>query len=306
MKLQEDIFDVGVAVGRFQVASLHWAHHDLIEQVCKRHDKVLVFVGLSAVKGGRENPLDFEARKQMILADFPNVTVGYVEDSVSDAVWSKNFDREVRKLLTPSQSVVVYGGRDSFIERYHGKLPTRQFEQESYTSGSEQRRHIASHSTKGTSEFREGVIWGVFNRFATCFPTVDIEIRDETETKILLGRKPDETQFRLPGGFIDPEKDKTAESAARREAYEETRITITDPKYVASVVVDDWRYRNEVDKIMTFVFRAKVLQGPVLTGIRSDLDDLAETRWFEVAKIKRNEIVSTHHPLFDVLGIELH
>jgi bifunctional NMN adenylyltransferase/nudix hydrolase len=299
MKLSEEQYDVGVVVGRFQVATLHWAHAELIQQVVDRHSKVLVFIGLAPVRNSQANPLDFEARKQMILADFPNVTVGYVEDSHSDVVWSRNFDKEVRKLLTPSQSVCVYGGRDSFIERYHGKLPVREFEQESWVSGTEMRKQIASRSTKATPEFREGVIWATFNRWPTCFPTVDIAIFNEDGSKILLGRKPDEQKFRLPGGFIDP-TDPSAEAAARREAAEETHAAITDPVYVASVVVDDWRYRGEIDRIMTFLFRAKVMHGPLEAG-----DDLSEIRWFPVNAISKTEIVETHWPLMAALNIDL-
>jgi bifunctional NMN adenylyltransferase/nudix hydrolase len=298
MKLKEEQYDVGVVVGRFQVASLHWAHQELIERVLDRHQKVLVFIGLAPTRNSQENPLDFEARKQMILAEFPNVTVGYVEDSHSDEVWSRNFDKEVRKFLTPSQSVCVYGGRDSFIARYHGKLPVREFEQEAYVSGSEMRKEIASRSTKATPEFREGVIWATFNRWAATMPTVDIACFNEDWSKILLGRKPAETEFRLPGGFIDP-KDPNAEAAARREMTEETGATITDPVYVTSILVDDWRYRNEVDKIMTFLFRAKLMYGPLKAG-----DDLAEIRWFPVDSIHKRDIVATHHSLIDALGID--
>jgi bifunctional NMN adenylyltransferase/nudix hydrolase len=300
MKLKEEQYDVGIVVGRFQVPSLHWAHQKLIEQVVDRHDKVLVFVGLAPIKNSQENPLDYEARKQMILAEFPRVTVGYIEDTDSDEAWSRTLDKEVRKLLTPSQTACVYGGRDSFVAKYHGRLPKREFEQDSYISGSEIRKQIASRSTKATPEFREGVIWSTSNRWPTCPPTVDIAMFNEERETILLGRKPDETRFRLPGGFIDPTKDVSAEAAARREMQEETGAAITDPVYVTSLIVDDWRYRNEADKIMTFLFRAKLLHGPQVAG-----DDLAEIRWFPLDNIKQTEIMPVHQPLLRALGIDV-
>jgi bifunctional NMN adenylyltransferase/nudix hydrolase len=53
------------------VPELHDAHKDLIETVCDKHDKVIIFLGLSPLMVTRENPLDFESRKQMILEQFP-------------------------------------------------------------------------------------------------------------------------------------------------------------------------------------------------------------------------------------------
>ena len=39
-------FNVGVIVGRFQVAELTVGHHDLIQSVIDRHEKVYVFLGI--------------------------------------------------------------------------------------------------------------------------------------------------------------------------------------------------------------------------------------------------------------------
>ncbi len=94
-------FDVGVVVGRFQVPDLHAAHRALIQTVCDQHDKVLVVLGVSPLRATTQNPLDFEARKQMILAEFPHVTVLPVKDSASDHVWSRRLDEVVGDFLAP-------------------------------------------------------------------------------------------------------------------------------------------------------------------------------------------------------------
>src|SRR5579859_5244904 len=95
--------DVGVIVGRFQVHELHDAHKTLINEVLERHDKVIVFLGLSPLMNTQENPLDFQARKQMLLAEFPSLNILYIKDRNSDELWSKDLDAKISDLITPAQ-----------------------------------------------------------------------------------------------------------------------------------------------------------------------------------------------------------
>jgi bifunctional NMN adenylyltransferase/nudix hydrolase len=83
------------------------------------------------------------------------------------------------------------------------------------------------------------------------------------------------------------------EAAARRELLEETHIEVSSLEYVGSFLVDDWRYRNEVDKIMTTVFIARYMFG----AIQPD-DDIEELRWFQLDRsFDLGRIVSAHRPL---------
>src|SRR5271167_2605495 len=101
--------DVGIIVGRFQVHELHAAHKNLIQSVLDRHDKVITFLGLSPLKYTGENPLDFQARKQMILEQFPTVNVLYIKDKPSDEAWSRELDEKISDLLSPKQNPTLYG-----------------------------------------------------------------------------------------------------------------------------------------------------------------------------------------------------
>lgn len=270
--------DVGVIVGRFQVPELHQAHEDLIESVITRHDKVIIFLGLSPVPVTRENPLDFEARKQMLLDRFPKVIVAYAKDMASDEVWSKKLDSQIGDLTTPAQKPVLYGGRDSFIAHYSGKFPTVELEPEVYVnfSGSEIRKQIASRSTKATPEFRAGASWAAWSRFPVCYPTVDVAILNDDENELLMAKKPHEDKWRFIGGFADPSSP-SLEADARREVAEEAHIEITDPKYIGSCIIDDWRYRTEADKIKTTFFVAKFFSG----SPKPD-DDIEELGWLKL------------------------
>jgi bifunctional NMN adenylyltransferase/nudix hydrolase len=286
--------DVGVIVGRFQVPELHDAHMELFETVLAQHSKVLVFLGLSPLLVTKENPLDFESRKQMILDAFPEVNVLYIKDQPSDELWSANLDSQIKDLVTPNQSVVLYGGRDSFINHYHGKHKTEELESAVYVSGSEIRKEVSRKSVRGTPDFRAGVVWASFNTFPMVMATVDVAIFNEDYTKILLGKKANEDQYRLIGGFADPGSD-SYEADARREVWEETGLSITDPEYIGSFKIDDWRYKGEPDrKIKTLLFNAKVFSGSPRAA-----DDIAEVRWFELDDLHQSAdwLIPNHQPL---------
>ena len=293
MKISDTTADVGVVIGRFEVHRLHSEHTKLLQAVADAHDKVIIILGLSPLKTTKKNPLDFQARQQMILKSFPNFTVIYENDVPSNEVWSKNIDKKITDLTTASQTAVIYGSRDSFIESYSGKYPTQELLQEVYVSGTEERRGIGSKSTKASEEFREGVIWATQNRFPTAYHTVDIAIFDKTGTRLLLGQKPGETQWRFVGGFLDPIKDNSTEDGARREVKEETGATISDLTYICSQKIDDWRYRNEEDKIITSFFTATHASGDLEPG-----DDIAYIRWFTYSELTEDVFVQAHWPLW--------
>lgn len=295
-KVEAPLSDVGVIVGRFHVDELHQAHKDLIKSVCNVHEKVIIFLGLAHVRGTTCNPLDFESRKQMVLEDFPNAIVLYIKDQEEDVDWSKELDEKIRDVIGPNQSVMLYGSRNSFIARYFGHFPTTELMQEVYVSGSDIRSNI-SKSVKNDKGFRRGAIWQAFNRYPSCYPTVDIAIFNEDSTKLLLARKPKQKLYRFVGGFADP-KSESYEVDARREVMEETTLEISDPIYVGSMIVDDWRYRNEVDKIKTILFKCKMTFGR--PEPKDDLEG-GELRWFELATFDPEMLRPEHRKLLAML-----
>lgn len=287
--------DVGVIVGRFQVPSLHEGHLEVIEHVCEQHDKVLLFLGLSPATPSTSNPLDFQARKQMIETEFPEIIVGYLKDTAQDDVWTRNLDQQIDALTHANQTVKLYGSRDSFLDHYQGKHETEELEAEHKVSGKEIRKEIERRGTKASEEWREGATWACMARYAVTWTTVDIAIFNEDETRILLARKPDERKWRLPGGFADPTSE-TFETDARREAMEETALTITDPQYVGSFRIDDWRYRGERDQIKTILFKARKRFGDIRAG-----DDVEEVRWVDVTQVDLDDIVDNHRQLIEAV-----
>jgi bifunctional NMN adenylyltransferase/nudix hydrolase len=287
--------DIGVLIGRFQVPELHGAHKELIDKVAGWHRKFLVVLGCSPTLVSRHNPLDFQARKLMINTHYPELPVMPLMDHPDDHEWSRELDRRIREVF-PVGTVTLYGGRDSFIPYYSGQFVCQEIEPTSYVaaSGTLERRN-ASLEVRSSADWRAGVVYAAYNRYPQVFPTVDVAVTRETGDgglEILLAKKPEEKNYRLIGGFVNPH-DNSLESAARREVLEESHIEISAPEYVGSYLVDDWRYRNEVDKIMTTLFLARYTFG----AIQPD-DDIEELRWFNLNReFACNDVVASHKPL---------
>lgn len=296
--LNETYTDVGVIVGRFQVHALHEGHKALIDTVKERHDSVMIFVGLSPLRGTTSDPLDFAARKQMILEDYPDVHVYYIEDVMDDELWSRNLDRQVERWKNPHQTVTFYGSRDGFVSHYTGKFPTQVLESDIYISGTEVRRRIANAHAPDRS-FRAGVIAASFNRYPTCFPTVDIAVLNfnEESTRLLLVKKPNEDKLRFPGGFASPDSE-TYESDARREVSEETGVSIEGLQYIGSRLINDWRYRGNTDQIKTIFYAATYVHGRP-----QGADDVELAQWVELDDVRAGnvEIMDEHIPLAEML-----
>lgn len=282
---EEVIPDVGVMIGRFQVPSLHDGHREVLDFIKSRHDKVLVVLGVTGhEQSTQSNPLDHIARIQMLREEYPDFDYAYIQDDPSDENWSHFLDRIVKQHLTASQNAMLYGSRDSFIPHYSGRYKTMELETDNPLSGTEIRRQVKQSRPKNSKAWREGVVYGAFARFPVNYVTVDIAIFNDDWSEILLGQKENEkTHWRLPGGFTEPTSTSLEHDAAR-EAREETHLEISDPKYVGSFRINDWRYRSEVDAMMTTLFYCKRIFGKA-----QGADDLPRVKWFKVEELEETD-----------------
>ena len=288
--------DVGILVGRWQVHELHEAHIELIETVNAAHDRVIIFVGLSSLRNTLNNPLDFDTRKRMIHEQYPDIEVYYVEDHPSDEVWSRTLDALIDRWLKPYQTCVLYGSRDSFLQYYSGKFTTQELESTKFISGTEMRRRI-TNSFPSSPAFRAGMIAASMNRYTSALPTVDIAILSDDRTKVLMGRRHTDSGLRFIGGFASTTSP-TYEADARREVAEETHVEISDPVYIGSTLINDWRYKNEKDKIKTMFFAATYLFGRPQAD-----DDIASVEWIATSELIRTvPVIPEHVPLVAMLA----
>tara|TARA_R110000782_G_scaffold15939_2_gene46091 strand:- start:1563 stop:2492 length:930 start_codon:yes stop_codon:yes gene_type:complete len=267
---------VGVIIARLQTPFLHDGHKGLIEHVINEHDNVLVFLGVSKIQNTKKNPLDFITRAKMVQAMYPNVIVLPMEDNRSDEKWSKNIDNTIRTIF-PEKIAIIYGSRDSFIPHYHGKQEIQEYPPVGEYNATELRK-IASEKTLCSEDFRAGVIYGINKQRPTTYSTVDVVVFNE-DKKILLARKPTEKLFRFVGGFVD-RTDYCYETAARRELYEETKLSALKMHYICSQQIEDWRYAKEDSGIMTTLFMAYEWDQ---MGKPEASDDIEEVKYFEAS-----------------------
>ena len=265
---------IGVVVARVQTPELHEGHTSLINHVMANHSNVIVFLGIPRIQNTEKNSLDFSTRKLMIQGTYPKVIVLPLEDNRSDEKWSSNLDSFVRTLF-PDKKAVLYGSRDSFLPHYHGSHYTEAFPAVGDHNATELRA-IAADTPLPSKDFRCGVIYGIAKQRPVTYPTVDVVVVDGD--KILLGRKPTETLFRFVGGFVD-RTDKDWEMAARRELYEETKLSALGMEYVCSQAIKDWRYAGLKNGIMTTLFMTHAWDQ---MGKPEASDDIQELKWFNI------------------------
>ena len=285
--------DMGVIIARFQTPYLTPGHRELIETVRARHNKFVIVLGVARVIPTKKNPLDFATRQRMLQEAYPGIEVLALPDTRSDQDWSRNLDQLIR-IYHPHESVVLYGGRDSFSQCYSGRFKVVDLEAAVSESGT-QARQQAFHTVRDTEDFRAGVCYAVANRYPIKNPTVDVAVM--REGRVLLAHKDEdgEHRWRFIGGHVD--LGETGETAARREVQEEAGVSLSSLEYVTSVAIDDWRYSGTGDGIFTTFFAAKYGFG----GARA-ADDVQRVEWWDPAKIKPEvHIVPEHQVLWTAL-----
>ncbi|WP_207534435.1 NUDIX domain-containing protein [Desertivirga arenae] len=288
----------GVIIARFQTPYLHEGHRNLIENVRTKHNKLIIVLGASPISGSRRNPFDYYTREKMIKKEYPEVVVLPISDHPSDKSWSQNLDMLLASVF-PTEQFLLYGSRDSFIPYYSGKFNTSELPVHGDYNATELRKQYAD-KVFDSRDFRAGILYAYYNQYTKVYPTVDIALFRNDKNELLLGKKAIHNRWRLVGGFADPE-DANYESAAKRELMEECgQLEVTSMTYEGSAKINDWRYRSEVDKIITLLFSTDYVSGEVIAS-----DDIAELQWFKLTDIpemiETEQVNEEHLELFNFI-----
>ncbi|XZF12897.1 NUDIX domain-containing protein [Chitinophagaceae bacterium MMS25-I14] len=288
----------GVIIARFQTPYLHEGHTYLLDEIRNRHNKVIVVLGVSPVKGSRKNPLDFYTRERMLKQYAPQLVILPLNDNSSDEVWSRNLDKLLHDTF-PQETFILYGSRNCFIPYYHGNNRVAELPELGNHSSTAVRDDNAD-KVLDTVDFRQGINYAYHNIYPKVYATVDIAVLRNNNTEVLLGRKHQSQLWRFPGGFSDPEDD-NFEAAAARELKEECGdIETGSMQYIGSFKIDDWRYRGETDKIITTFFKTAFI-----SGTPQGMDDIAAVAWFPVTQLEtmmsEGKMAKEHLPLVQQL-----
>jgi len=283
--------NIGVIVGRFQVAYLTKGHRHLIDTAIKENDEVIIFIGDTVVKNTIMNPLVFGDRMLLFMNDKKiNELVGSgkliiekIPDIGNVEIWNKKLDtliKEKSRYQNTPKNVTIYGSRKSMVQTYDGEFNTAIVEEIPGVSGTESRSNmIYDMNAKFKPEYRIGKICAAYDRYPSGFPTIDVTVIHKGN--ILMGKRPNRDTFCFVGGFFDPTQDESLEDTAIRELYEETNIKIKNPRYITSFRVDgDYRYKQEIDKIITSFYIGEYESGKLQAA-----DDLAEAHWIPLNEV---------------------
>lgn len=298
---------LGVIVGRFQIPALHDGHKALFDHVFKHNDEVLIFIGV----GGEytfTNPLPYSYRKAQVASYCNNHKekpsfIAPIRDRKSDDQWNNILNKYIEDYVDNHEmDVCLYGCRDSFLEVYKGPFRT-EFVKDGLNHGisaTDIRKGYHMFVDENSYDWAKGVIHATGKQYPTSYQCVDIVYvyakgMGGDKFEILLGRKPGEDKWRLPGGFVDPQ-DINLEAAALRELKEETGIEYKEtPHYHGSFRINDWRFKKEPHKIMTCLF--SIFNEREVTPKAGD--DLEEVKFFNLHQFadqsKLDELVEPEH-----------
>ncbi len=285
------MYSTGIILGRFQVLELNDVHLKLIAEVQEKHKKVMVFLASNPAPSDR-HPLEWVLRAEMFEAEFGDtLTVLEMPDLPDDRIWSQELDRRILE-QRPEGPVTIYGSEENFVERYSGNYETSVWE----ALEDDFPEEMPMAEVERMRDFRAGILYATIRRYPTVYPTVDIAVFRNDMKEVLLARKENETKQRFPGGFADP-SDESYEMSAIRELLEECGdLEVVELIYIGSCRIDDWRYRDSMDGIMTHLYACTLESGEPVAN-----DDIAELRWMEVQKLTEDHFVQEHKPLFHIL-----
>jgi len=187
MKQVEKQYDIGVVIGRFQIDELHSGHKAVIEHVLARHDKNIIFLGISPAIGTRKNALDYTSRKKKLEEAYGDRIehIYPIHNKKFNCQWAKSLDDKIREIY-PIGSVVCYGSRDSFIKSYapHGKFDNIELEAEDKISATEVRQQVKNKSLRNRS-FRAAMIYQANQSFPFNYSVIDVAIFNDDYSKVL-------------------------------------------------------------------------------------------------------------------------
>jgi 8-oxo-dGTP pyrophosphatase MutT (NUDIX family) len=240
----------------------------------------------------------------MVRRLFPDITIWGLPNYRYDRDWAAALDSFLYTAF-PRAQCKLYGCRDSCLEIYrkYGYNEVQYLDTldlHADVSATADRENLKERDTE---DFRAGMIYGVQSACPRVLPAVDIAIYQYAgdvntpggvHPRLLLVRKQSEQEWRFPGGCLDA-SDATLEAAARREAYEETGLSLDSMEYLSGRRIDDWRYRRTSITVFSALFVAPWVGG----APRPKDKEIADARWVNLhTAVLEVPLIEEHIPFY--------
>jgi bifunctional NMN adenylyltransferase/nudix hydrolase len=298
-------YEVGVVVGRFQLAEIHEGHEFLIDTVINNHKKSIIFLGVPRAIGSPEDPiripsrdnvLDFQSRLYMMQDKYPKSVVLSIQDKDNDRIWSESLDSKIREIF-PTEKVLLYGGRDSFIPHYQGVFPVKSLDPKIYTSATMQRNSI-SKEVLADPNFRKGQIYYAYQQTPMLYTNYKIALMQED--KILFYKKHGndnrEDKLKLLSGLAGI-NDPSLEVGAKRVIGNIVGSIEVESKYEMSKSNID--FGNKTNRVMNILISAKKMYGSLKPQGNFDIQwisiDELMSEGYMVKHIEKDEFEYVQH-----------
>lgn len=166
METLKEIKSLGVIIARMQVPYLTESHKATINTVLERHNRVVIFLGVTQSDIDFKNPYPFDFRKEMIRQTFGNhksINIIPLPDKKNDNKgWVDALDSLIGAFLTKDEDAILYGGRDSFIPYYqkdNGKYQCVELAPRDYDSGTQLRELVSANMPSYSQESAQAILW---------------------------------------------------------------------------------------------------------------------------------------------------
>lgn len=277
---------VAVIIGDFQNFSISESIKKNIRELHNSYKEVVVIVRTGALPFTSHFPLPFTMVRRFFGTSanvIPIMECTYDADfsnKVDDAI--NNFgDHFATYTIYPVEEVIPYTGKNQVNWGYF-KNPTK-----------EKSKQVCSD---GTDRYRKGIIDGLRSGFGSTHAVVDMGVI--SSGRLICGtKKKHNGLYCLPGGFVDPNLDSSAENAAEREFFEETGIEISENQwnYLQSKKGTDSRFTRDKNKMMTFVYT--YFTDEVLLSKSSDTDDIDELFRLNIEDVDLEKFIEPHREI---------
>lgn len=294
---------LAVIIGRFQTPIFHHGYEKLFSEARKVSENILILVGTSPITD-KKNPYNYCAVSDFLSSKAPHIGTPKkiykhkaLYDHPNDDIWFESLLQSLEG-YPMYEPVFIVGETSGALRVLKEKKCKVVIVPNDYSVCSTDIRENAEYIN--SDEFRKGMLYQEMRKFDTVYSTVDV-IPVLADKSILLGKKRTDDKYRFIGGFVAP-GDVTLEVTLRRELKEETGLYVTSEKIVSigSCRVDDWRYKDSNNKIMTNVFMCFMPTSD--RGIARD--DIVEVKSFNYTDVPFN-LIDSHSQLWNFFSTKI-